>query len=135
MDMSMFSLKNKVAVITGGNKGIGKAITSCLAKAGADIVVLDADDATPVTDEVAEKYKVRAAAFVCDVTKPEEVDETIAKAAKKMGTLDVLFNNAGICLHKAAVEVTPEEWLKVINVNLNGEFFVARALRKVSYCA
>lgn len=70
---------------------------------------------------------MRTAAYCCDVTDPKQVEECIAKAAEEMGTLDHLFNNAGICMHKSALEVTTEEWLQVINTNLNGVFYVARA--------
>lgn len=73
---------------------------------------------------------MRAFAYQLDVTDPEAVDKAIDVAVEKMGTLDLLFNNAGICMHKNAIDVTPDEWLKVINVNLNGIFFVARAFAR-----
>ena len=130
MKHDIFSLANKVAIVTGGNQGIGKVVAGYLADAGCDVVIFDLNDATKVAEEIAQEYGVRTGAVVVDVTDPEAVDAAIEKAADMMGTLDVLFNNAGICLHKNAVDVTPAEWLKVVNVNLNGIFFVARAFAK-----
>lgn len=127
MKRDIFSLKNKVTIVTGGNQGIGKVVSGYLADAGSDIVIFDLADATKVAEEIAEEYGVRTAAYVCDVTDPVQVEETIAKAAEKMGTLDFLFNNAGICLHKDALDCEPQDWLKVIDVNLNGIFFMAQA--------
>ena len=127
MKHDLFTLKNKVAIVTGGNQGIGKVVAGYLADAGADIVIWDLNDATAVANEIAAEYGVRAAALQVDVTDPAAVDAAIAKSAEIMGTLDLLFNNAGICLHKNALDVAPEEWLKIINVNLNGVFFVAQA--------
>lgn len=130
MKHDLFTLKNKVAIITGGNQGIGKVVAGYLADAGADIVIWDLNDATAVANDIAAEYGVRAAALQVDVTDPDAVDAAIAKSAEIMGTLDLLFNNAGICLHKPALDLVPDEWLKIINVNLNGVFFVARAFGK-----
>lgn len=130
MKHDLFSLKGKVAVITGGNQGIGKVVAGYIADAGADIVILDLNDAASIAEGIAKEYGVRAAAVVCDVTKPAEVEKAVDEAAQKMGTLDLLFNNAGICLHKDALDCTPQDWLKVVNVNLNGIFFVAQAFGK-----
>lgn len=127
MKHDIFSLKGKVAIVTGGNQGIGKVVAGYIADAGADVVIFDLNDAAPVAKAIAAEYGVRTAAVTCDVTKPEEVEKAIAEAAEKMGTLDLLFNNAGICLHKDALDCTPQDWLNVVNVNLNGIFFVAQA--------
>lgn len=134
MDMlkKMFSLEGKVVVITGGAQGIGEEVAKHIAAVGADIVILDRQEekAQITADAIAKEFNCRAIAIGVDVTKPEEVDAAIARADKEMGKLDLLFNNAGIVLHKAAIDVTPDEWLNVINVNLNGIFFVARAFGK-----
>lgn len=130
MKHDIFSLKGKAAIVTGGNQGIGKVVAGYIADAGADVVILDSKDATAVAEEIAKEYGVRTAAITCDVTKQEEVEKAINEAAQKMGTLDLLFNNAGICVHKDALDCTAEDWLKVVNVNLNGIFFVAQAFAK-----
>ncbi|WP_210424479.1 SDR family oxidoreductase [Gephyromycinifex aptenodytis] len=116
--------------MTGGNQGIGKSVARTLAEAGSDIVIIDLAESTQTAAQIAEDFGVRAAAYVCDVTQPEQVAEVMNAAAQKMGTLDHLFNNAGIVLHKPALELSPQEWLKVINVNLNGVFFVAQAFAR-----
>ncbi len=130
MKKDIFTLKNKVTIVTGGYRGIGKVVAEYLADAGSDIVIFDLFDAAEVAEEIAKEYGVRTASFVCDVTDPKQVAECIDKAAEKMGTLDHLFNNAGICIHKDAVDCDPEDWLKVINVNLNGVYFMAQAFGK-----
>lgn len=127
MKHDIFSLKGKVALVTGGYRGIGKTVAEYLADAGADIVIFDLYDAKEVAQAISKEYGVRSCAFVCDVTKPEMVEDTIKAAGREMGTLDILFNNAGIGPHKDALEVTAEEWKKVIDVNLNGVFYVACA--------
>jgi len=127
MKNDIFSLKNKVALVTGGNQGIGKVVARYLADAGADIIIIDLNDATQVAAAIAGEFGVRAKAFVCDVTDRERVIGTIAEAAAYMGTLDILFNNAGIVFHKAALDLTQGEWKGVLDVNLDGVFYVAQA--------
>lgn len=130
MKNDFFSLKNKVTIVTGGAQGIGKVVAHYLADAGSDIVIFDLSDADEVAADIVKKSGVRACAFRCDVTNPDDVAQCISDAADKMGTVDLLFNNAGICLHKDALLCTPEDWSKVINVNLNGMFFVAQAFSR-----
>jgi len=127
MKNDIFSLKGKVALITGGNQGIGKVVSRYLADAGADIVIIDLNDASAVAKSIAGEFGVRTEAYVCDVTDQPRVASTIAKAAESMGTLDILFNNAGIVFHKAALDLSPGEWGNVLDVNINGVFYVAQA--------
>ena len=100
---------------------------SALAAAGSNIAIVDLQDASDVTEKIASEYGVKAAAFTCDVTKPDQVGEVVRAAALELGGLDALFNNAGIVLHKESLELEPAEFTKVIDVNLNGIFFVAQA--------
>ncbi|CAI0997754.1 SDR family oxidoreductase [Serratia ficaria] len=130
MKSNFFSLKNKVTIVTGGAQGIGKVVSSFLADAGSDIVIFDMNDASNVACEISKDFGVRAKAYQCDVTNPDNVSQCIESAAQEMGTLDFLFNNAGICQHKDAMLCTPHEWKKVIDVNLNGVFFVAQAFSR-----
>lgn len=130
MSYGIFGLEGKTALVTGGYRGIGKAVAEGMAAAGANIVLWDLIDAAEVAKGIAEKYGVKVRAFVCDVTDPAQVEETMKQAGKAMGTLDILFNNAGIGPHKDALEVSPAEWQKVINVNLNGIFYVATAFAR-----
>ncbi|GAA2178630.1 SDR family NAD(P)-dependent oxidoreductase [Brooklawnia cerclae] len=130
MESDRFSLDGKVTIVTGGRQGIGKVVAHALASQGSDVVIIDMADATEVAAEIAEQHKVRAIALVCDVTDPEQVARTIEEAASRLGTLDLLFNNAGICLHKPALECTPTDFTRVVDVNLNGIFFVAQAFAR-----
>ena len=125
-----FSLKGKVTVVTGGRQGIGKTVADALAGAGSDIVIVDMADATDVAADIAARRGVRAIALTCDVTRPDEVAAVIRQAVEQLGTIDLLFNNAGICLHKPALECTERDFTKVIDVNLNGVFFVAQAFAR-----
>jgi len=102
-------------------------VSRYLADAGADIIILDLNDASAVAASIAEEYGVRAKAYVCDVTEQETVESVVAQAAGAMGTLDILFNNAGIVSHKFVLDLLPGEWEKIINVNLNGVYYVAKA--------
>ena len=76
------------------------------------------------------EYGVRVTAFVCDVTNPGTVAATVEASAKAMGTLNILFNNAGIVPHTPALEITTDGWKKVMDVNVNGVFYVATAFAK-----
>lgn len=130
MKNDIFSLKGKVAVVTGGFRGIGKSVAKSLADAGADIVIWDLIDAAEVAKEISDEYGVRATSFICDVTDADKVSETVKASADAMGTLDILFNNAGIGPHTPALEMAVEDWKKVMDVNLNGVFYVAVAFAK-----
>lgn len=130
MQPNPFSLTGKVALVTGGKQGIGKVVAQALAQQGADIVILDMAAADDVAAEITAQHGVRAVAYVCDVTNPAQVADVIAQAAEKLGSLDLLFNNAGIVLHKPALDCTPNDWARIIDVNLNGCFYVAQAFAR-----
>ena len=123
----LFSLEGKTIVVTGGAQGIGKVVATRMAEVGADIVIFDVqkEKAQAVADEIAASTGRRTAAYEVDVTDPAQVKAGIDAAAEKMGGLDGLFNNAGIVIHKSAYDVKPEEWAHVINVNQNGEYYMA----------
>lgn len=125
MKTNRFSLEGKVAVVTGGNQGIGKTVACALAEEGADVVILDVQDSQATATEIADRFGVRCASFVCDVTNATQVKEIINEAAGHMGTLDLLFNNAGIDREKDALDIPADEFALVVNVNLNGIFYVA----------
>ncbi|MFH1575779.1 MAG: SDR family NAD(P)-dependent oxidoreductase [Candidatus Nealsonbacteria bacterium] len=127
----MADLKNKVAIITGARRGMGRAHAMTLAKAGAKVVIADIsqEECEKVVQEI-EKNKGEAIAVECDVTKKDEVDNMIKAAVKKWGKLDILVNNAGICQFKPFLEMTEAEWDKTIAVNLKGYFLCAQAAAK-----
>jgi len=127
----MLELKNKVAIITGARRGMGKSHAIKLAKAGAKVVVADIslEDCQKVVDEI-KKSGGEAMAVKCDVTKKAEVDEMVQMAVKKWGKVDILVNNAGICQFKPFLELTEEEWDRTIDINLKGYFLCAQAAAK-----
>ena len=123
----LFSLEGKNIIVTGGAQGIGKIVATRLAEIGANLALFDMQEekvAAPAK-EIAEATGRKVFSYGMDVTDPAQVKATIEKAAADLGGLDHLFNNAGIVIHKSAYDVTPEEWAHVINVNLNGEYYMA----------
>lgn len=130
----MFDLKNKVALITGARRGMGKAHALALASQGAKVVVtdIDAGECKLVADEV-RAHKGEAVHFKMDVLNISEIDQVITEAVKHFGRLDILVNNAGIYLAKLALDITEEEWNKTLETNLRGQFFCAqRAAREMA---
>jgi len=124
----MFDLKNKVVIITGARRGIGKADAFLMAKAGAKIVVSDIsqEECEIVVDEI-KKDGGEALAVKCDVSKKSEVAALIKTAIDKWGRVDVLVNNAGIVDFKPFVDLSEADWDKVLNINLKGYFLCAQA--------
>jgi len=128
----MFSLKNKVALITGARRGIGRGIALKMAEAGAKVVVTDINEkeCQQVVDEI-KKLGSEGLAIKLDVTKEEEVENAVREAVKKFGKLDILVNNAGICWPiKPLAELTEEEWDKILDINLKGYFLCTQAVVK-----
>jgi NAD(P)-dependent dehydrogenase (short-subunit alcohol dehydrogenase family) len=126
----LFSLKGKAALVTGGGRGIGQVVALGLARAGAEIAVISrggADD----TVRLIEKEGGRACSLIADVTKEREVDAALAGIVSRSGGLHILFNNAGICIHKDTLEASLDEWRQVIDINLTGEYLVARAVGRI----
>ena len=123
----MFELKGKTALVTGAGHGIGKEIASSLAFQGADVVVTDVADTVFDTVKEIEKLGVNSLAVKCDVTNVQEVQSTQKQVAEKFKKLDILVNNAGIYPQKPFLELTEEDWAKVLNINLTGIFNVTKA--------
>ena len=125
-------LKDKVAIVTGAGRGIGRGIALMLAREGAKVVVSDInhEDCLSVVAEL-EKQGAQALAVQCDVSQKEAVDKLMAEATAKFGALDVLVNNAGIYPFKPFLEMSESEWDKVINVNLKSIFLAAQAAAKI----
>jgi len=122
----LFSLKGKTALVTGGGRGIGQVVAQGLAKAGAEIVIVSRTGGEE-TVALIEKAGGRAYSLIADVTREEEVDEAIGKIFARSGGLDIVFNNAGVCIHKDTLEASIAEWREVVDINLTGEYIVARA--------
>ncbi len=125
----MYDLSGKVAVVTGGARGIGKGICTCLAKQGADVAIIDIldKDAAETCDEL-RRYGHRAVCYKVDITDREAVYgafETILEENKK---IDILVNNAGWDKIEPFVKNSPETWEKIINLNYMGTIYCVRAV-------
>ena len=119
--LDAFSLSGKVSVVTGANRGIGRALVTALAEAGSDVVLLvrDTGGAAEVIAEL-NALGVTAIAVMADVTEGDQVRRAVGEVLDRLGQVDVLVNNAGACIHRPSLEVTAEEWDFVIDVNVNG---------------
>ena len=129
-------LKNAVAVVTGGNGGLGQRICHALAKSGANIAVVyarSAAEADGVAREIG-KHGVEAAAFPCDVTQPAQVQRLVDDVVRRFGRLDILINDAA---YNKAIPfrdldaLTIEEWAKIIDVNLTGPMHCIKAVAPI----
>lgn len=117
---------SKVALVTGGGSGIGLACAKTLAQNGFAVVITGRDQER-LEKAAKEIGKEHCAAIACDITQPDQVDALFGAIEEKHGRLDVLFNNAGGNVSAAPIgDIPVDEWLKVINVNLNGAFLCAR---------
>ncbi len=124
-----FSLKGKVALVTGASYGIGFAIASALAAAGAKIVFNDINQ--ELVDKGLESYKqegIDAAGYVCDVTDEDAVNRLAEKIAQEFGSIDILVNNAGIIKRIPMLEMSAADFRKVVDIDLNAPFIVAKAV-------
>lgn len=130
---SMFDLTDRVALVTGGRRGMGKAHALALARQGAKVAVTDIDEreCQAVVDEITGAGGT-AACYAMDVSDAKQVDNVIGKIASEFRRLDILVNNAGIYQPKPALELTEEEWERTIHINLKGQFLCAqRAAREM----
>jgi 3-oxoacyl-[acyl-carrier protein] reductase len=117
-------LKDKVAIVTGAARGIGYGIADAYAKEGCNIVICDiAEEASiAAAQKIAKENGVEALGLKTDVTNFEETKAMIEKTVERFGKVDILVNNAGITKDNLLLRMTPEDWGKVINVNLNSVF-------------
>lgn len=122
-------LDGKSIYVTGGAQGLGKAMATGLAEAGADVAIVDINEekAKATADEIAQATGQKVIAVKTDVTDPEEVEAMVNTVVDQLGGLDAAFNNAGMCLNVPAEEMPYEDWLKVVNLNLNSVFLCSTA--------
>lgn len=127
--MDLFSLKGKVALVTGASYGIGMAIAKGFAAAGATIVFNDIRQ--ELVDKGLQVYReanIDARGYVCDVTDEEAVNNMIRQIKDEVGNVDILVNNAGIIRRIPMCEMTAEEFRQVVDVDLNAPFIVSKAV-------
>lgn len=127
--MDKFSLNGKIALVTGASYGIGFAIATAFAKAGATIVFNDIKQ--ELVDKGLKAYEeagIQAHGYVCDVTNEEKVKQLVATIEKEVGVIDILVNNAGIIKRIPMCDMTADEFRQVIDVDLNAPFIVSKAV-------
>lgn len=127
--MDDFDLSGKVAIVTGGNGGIGRGIALALARAGADIVIAarNPEKNASAASEV-ERFGHRCVALECDVDECDQIDRTVEQTRREFGGVDILVNNAGIARGGPPEALDDETWLEVIQTNLTSVFQFSRAV-------
>ncbi|MBI2955404.1 MAG: glucose 1-dehydrogenase [Chloroflexi bacterium] len=132
MDLSRFSLQGKVALITGGSRGIGEATALAFAQAGADVAVTARK--VPELEAAADKIKNlgrKSLAIPANVRYMNELQDIVDAVVEEFGTIDILVNNAGMGLKMPAIEVDEKAWDAVIDLNLKSVFFLSQAAARV----
>lgn len=123
-------LKDKVAVVTGGSRGIGRSVSLALAKQGADVVLFYAGNQQKAEETQAEIEQLgrKALALQVDVSKQEQVTNAFRQVLSTFDRIDVLVNNAGITRDQLAVRIKEDDWDEVVNINLKGAFLCSQAV-------
>lgn len=130
INSKLFDLDGKVALVTGCNRGIGKAMAEALAEAGADIIgvssslALEGSEVELAVNAIGQKFK----AYQCDFSNREDVKHFLELVLSENPRIDILVNNAGMILRQPAAEHSDEYWDKVIDVNLNSQFIITREI-------
>jgi 2-deoxy-D-gluconate 3-dehydrogenase len=126
----MFGLSGKVAIVTGGNGGIGKAIASAMASAGADIVIAARNESktAAAVREIQQASGTRVVGTKADLRREADIQAIAAKALEAFRRVDILVNNAGTNIRKLPQEYTPAEWDEVLDINLRGAFLCSQAV-------
>jgi len=124
-------LKDKVVLVTGAGAGIGEAIATAMAEAGAQVLSADIDgDAAQRTADAAAEYQTKTMALQADVGNVEEIDRMISRTVDEFGRLDIIVNNAGVTRRAYIMDLTEEDWDRIHRVNAKGVFFcLQRAAR------
>jgi NAD(P)-dependent dehydrogenase (short-subunit alcohol dehydrogenase family) len=129
----MFELEGKVAIVTGGGTGIGRAIALALAEAGASVMVcgprIDACEET--CQEITNRFGSKTMASLCDVRVKAEIEATVHNVLDRLGRIDILVNNAGVTSNFHVLDLPETEWDRVIDTNLKGSFLFSQAAGRV----
>jgi NAD(P)-dependent dehydrogenase (short-subunit alcohol dehydrogenase family) len=127
--LDSFRLDGRTALVTGGTKGLGRAMASALAEVGANVVVCsrNGDEAATVAAEIAGEHGGKTAGYEADVTHRDSVTILVAKCAETFGGIDILINNAGINVRKPTAQLTEEDWDSVMDISVKGSFLCSQA--------
>ena len=128
--LDRFRLDGRVALVTGGTKGLGKSMAQGVAEAGADVVIVSrhADQAEEVAGEIAQATGRRGRGYGCDVTQQAQTEQLVAKVLEEFGQLDILINNAGINTRGPIDGLTFEQFVEVQAINVFGPWLMCRAV-------
>lgn len=127
----MPDLSGSVAVVTGGGRGIGYWLARALADSGAAVGLIDVlDDVEEAAHRLASDTGAHTSAARADVRDPQALDEAFGQLEDRLGTADILLTSAGITIWGDSVDVTPEDWAKVLDINLGGTFFAAQSFAR-----
>lgn len=126
--VELFNLTGRKALITGAGRGIGRVLAISLAQFGCDIAILEKNmkDARNVAEEI-KKLGKKAVAIKVDVTKKADAEKAFTAAAKQLGRLDIVINNAGVCIHEAAEDTPEEHYDFVVDTDMKGVFLCCQA--------
>lgn len=127
--MNLFDLSGKVAIVTGGNKGLGLGIAVGLAEAGADIVSVARSNSHETRKQV-EALGRRFLEIKADLITQDPIKDIVSQTVQSMGHIDILVNNSGIIRREEALDFTEQDWDDVINVNIKSLFFLSQAIAK-----
>ena len=134
MNFPEFSLEGKVAFVTGGRRGIGKAIALTFARAGADVALCDMVGETSELETAAEEVRKlgrRSLAIQADVTRRADVEQAVGEVMAEFGRIDILLNCAGNLIIKPFLEVTDDEWDSIIDTHLKGNFICSQTVGRI----
>ena len=127
-------MKQVVALVTGGNRGIGASCVEEFAKAGVNVVINychHQEEAEKLRDYIKETYQVDAISIQCDVSKEEEAEKMVHEIVDKFGGIDILVNNAGVSRDSLLLDKNMKEFKRVLDVNLIGTYLCSREVGKV----
>lgn len=129
--MDYFSLQGKVAVVTGGNSGLGQGDVVAFAKAGADLFVITHGDKWDETRALVEKEGRKIVFFKADVGSKEQLRDAVRACMEAYGKIDILVNNAGMIRRAPLLEYKDEDWQAVLDVNLSGVYYLSQEVAKI----
>jgi NAD(P)-dependent dehydrogenase (short-subunit alcohol dehydrogenase family) len=129
----LFSLQGKVALVTGGGRGIGKFIATGLAEAGADLILTSRKmkNLEATADELKKNYNVNTLAIACDMMKEDEIEAMLREALKKFPRIDILVNNAGATWGAPTLDFPLERWDQLFNVNVRGVWILTQKVARI----
>ena len=131
--IKQFDLSGKIAVVTGGSKGLGLAMAAGLASAGASIMLVNrnAEEGIHAAKILAEDFGVKTSSFSADISNQEQTESMVATTLQQFGGLDILINSAGINIRGPIDEISLEDFNKVMNINVTGTWLCSRAVTPV----